>query len=337
MLTRCHVPFDASVTHDTTSQQPVLREPRRAVHTVSHAARSVTPVIALLVNPAAGRGRAAAQAPRVEQALSELGRLRRFDTTGPGDERRLARAACEQGARVLAVVGGDGALHHAMRGLLDVGAPIPLAPFAAGTGNDFVKAIGLPAHDPVAMAACIARGHTRRVDIGFVDDVPFLNAAGFGFDVDVLRRMRTQRWLRGTAAYVSTALQALFGYRGFHVTRDGPPGAAPEERSLMLVCANGHCFGGAFRIAPSARVDDGALDVITIADVPPLARPGLFLRAVRGSHVHHAAVTHGRETSVALTFRAPPEFDADGEVYASTGARVVVSVRAGALTVVACP
>lgn len=270
-------------------------------------------------------------ATRVTAALTPIGTVHRLDTTGPGDERRLARIACERGARVLAVVGGDGALHHATRGLLDAKASIPLAPFAAGTGNDYVKSLGLPAHDPAAMARIIARGETRRVDLGMVDDVPFLNAAGFGFDVDVLQRMQRRPWLRGTAAYVSAALRSLLTYQGFAVAVDG----ANERASLMLVCANGACFGGAFRIAPDARVNDGLLDVVDIGSLTPFARPALFVRAMRGTHLNHVSVRHARGASTTMTFRAPPRFEADGELYTAATSRVMVTVRPAALTVVA--
>ena len=103
----------------------------------------------------------------------------------------IAAEASASGARALAVVGGDGAISHAVRGLLageaGGGARVPLAIFAAGTGNDFAKSLAVPVHHVQRMAAHAAAGATHDVDVGFVNDVPFVNAAGFGFDVEVLR------------------------------------------------------------------------------------------------------------------------------------------------------
>jgi diacylglycerol kinase family enzyme len=50
----------------------------------------------------------------------------------------------------------------------------------------------VPVHHVQRMAAHVAAGATRHIDVRFVNDVPFVNAAGFGFDVDVLERMRTR-------------------------------------------------------------------------------------------------------------------------------------------------
>jgi diacylglycerol kinase (ATP) len=293
-------------------------------------------VLTLLVNPAAGQGRAAAHANEVERALGAYLPVRRVETARGGDERRLAREAVERGATMLAVVGGDGSVHHAAHGLLDVGAPIPLAIFSAGTGNDFVKTLGIPSHDIGAMAARVARGHQRTVDVGYIDDVPFVNAAGFGFDVEVLQRMRTRPFLSGTAAYVWAALAALLQYGGFRAALSTGTTAerTATQRRLMTVVANGNWFGGAFHIAPDALLDDGALDVIDIGDVPSLARLPLFARATRGTHVGSRHVAVQRGAAFTLEFGEPPLYEADGELMQAIGPVVSVRIKPRALTVI---
>jgi len=235
-----------------------------------------------------------------------------------------------RGARVLAVVGGDGSVSHAARGLVETNSKTPLAIFSAGTGNDFAKSIGAPVHDVPAMVARIAQRHTRAVDVGYVDDVPFVNAAGFGFDVEVLERMRTPGLLRGTAAYVNTALGALIGYRGFRARlRDDA-----EREQLMLVFANGRYFGGAFHIAPAASLDNGLLDVVSIGNASPFRRLALFAKVFKGTHLAEREVLHHRVERYRVSFEAPPAFEADGELHRARRAQVEVSVRPGALQVV---
>ena len=301
----------------------------------------MTAPVVLLVNPAAGRGRAIRVARAAHDALRAAGlRVELRETHARGDEARIACDASAAGARALAVVGGDGAISHAVRGLLVSeargGARVPLAIFAAGTGNDFAKSLAIPAHDVSRMAAHIAAGATHEVDVGFVNDVPFVNAAGFGFDVEVLERMRTPGRWRGTAAYVSTALGALFGYRGFRARATGD-GHAPEVMSqhLMAVFANGRCFGGAFRIAPHAQLDDGVLDCVTIRHVAPLARVPLFANAMRGAHLSSPHVSFRRDHTFHVQFDAPPLFETDGELQQAGSCDVVVRTSPRALTVIA--
>ncbi len=286
--------------------------------------------IVLLVNPVAGRGSAARRADIVQRALESLGTVERYDTRTPGDETRIARDAAIRGARVLAVVGGDGSVSHAARGLVETNSHTPLAIFSAGTGNDFAKSIGAPVHDVPAMVARIAQRGARGVDVGFVDDVPFVNAAGFGFDVEVLERMRAPGLLRGTAAYVATALGALIGYRGFRARLH----KGAERDQLMLVFANGRYFGGAFHVAPTASLDNGLLDVVSIGNATPLRRLALFAKALKGTHLAEREVEHHRVDRCRLSFDTPPAFEADGELHRARSAEVEVSVRRAALQVV---
>ena len=300
-------------------------------------------MIALLVNPAAGGGRAASRALLVERSLRTLGDVYVLHTRARGDEERCVREAQACGARMLAVVGGDGSVHHTVRGLLGAQAALPLAIYSAGTGNDFVKTLGTPSHDIAAMTACVARGQVRAVDVGYIDGIPFVNAAGLGFDVDVLQRMLLPMRLRGTAAYVSTALRALLGYPGFTATLSRPTTPPPikagphdhaKRHRFMTVFANGRCFGGAFHIAPQAQLHDGQLDVIDIGHIPPVARPWLFVRAVLGRHLQARGVHVHRGGAFTVALDAPPTFEADGELYHASMTTVEIRINPAALPVI---
>lgn len=286
----------------------------------------------ILVNPRAGGGRAARTARSVGEVLGAHGveprALHWHETHHAGDERRIARAAVEAGAHVLLAVGGDGTFHHAVHGLLEAPAPIPLALCAAGTGNDFVKNLAHDAHDPVAVAHTITRGTVRLVDIGTVNGIPFLNAAGVGFDADVAQRMQRGRRRGGRLRYLWHAGQALFGYRGFDARWQE---TAASHRHLMMVFANGHTFGGSFRIAPGAVVDDGALDAVIIGEVAPFDRPRLLLGALQGRHIDDPRVTVHRDRAFHVSLSSPITMECDGEVYHSGTADLGVVVRPHAL------
>jgi diacylglycerol kinase family enzyme len=184
------------------------------------------------------------------------------------------------------------------------------------------------------MAALIARGsREQRVDIGRIDDQWFLNVAGFGFDVEVnVDALRAKGWLRGDAIYIASALKLLLRYHGFRATADIFADAMPRLR-MMFIISNGRNFGGAFLIAPTARVDDGLLDFISIGDIRGLARLPLFARAFRGAHLSHPKVEAVRAAAATLRFDAPPVIQVDGDLVQSTSATVVIGVVPGALRV----
>ena len=318
--------------------------------------------IVLLVNPAAGSGRAREQIDRAYAALRTVGPVELVESTRARDETRLATDAAKGNARALVVLGGDGSVSHAARGLIAARTATPLVIFAAGTGNDFAKSLGVPARDFLAMARKIESGKVRVIDAGEIDGVPFVNSAGFGFDVDVLQRTRDprrSRFLRGAPLYAATAIRQLFRYGGFDaaVSANGTDsgalgngvrnsasngrggvghgvGANASSHWLTVVFANGQWFGGAFRIAPDASLDDGFLDVIGISDASPLVRSELFARALRGAHTGHRSVHTGRAAGFEVLLGERADFQADGEAHHARNKRVAIRCLPRALRVV---
>lgn len=304
--------------------------------------------IRILGNPAAGRGRGAKVIGELRRAFAPFGVTDVRATRCAGDEERLVHDALDDGIQTIVVAGGDGTWSKCAVALARSGTATRMAFVAAGTGNDFARNLSAPATDPGAMARLLCEGTgglERRVDLGRVDDRWFLNVAGFGFDVAVLRAARRSRWLRGPAVYVAAAVRELFAYEGIEAalqvgdagadTRDGSRRAGADwSRRLLMVFSNGACFGGSFRIAPDARVDDGALDAIVIADGPRWTRAPLLMKALRGRHLADTRVRHERDGRFALKFDEPAWFEADGEMHRTTSDSCELATLPAALRVV---
>lgn len=292
-------------------------------------------MIRVLWNPSSGRGRGAQLQPRLRQAFAAHGITDFVQTQKPGDEARLVREAIADGVQTIVVAGGDGTWGKSAVALAQAGSPARMAFVAAGTGNDFAKNLRAPAHDIEAMAALIAAGGVeRRVDLGRVDDNWFANVAGFGFDVEVLMASQGAKLLRGPAVYVVAALGQLSSFDGIPARITGVSSLfAARKQRLMLVFANGKEFGGAFRIAPMARVDDGKLDAVIFEDGIKAGRLLLLARALRGTHLGHPKVIHKAGANFELEFDTPPAYELDGDLHLAPSRTVTVAALPGVLRV----
>ncbi len=296
--------------------------------------------VRILWNPASGRGRGARAFPRIQAAFAAHGLTDTRSTQSAGDEARLVQEALDDGITTLVVCGGDGTWSKCAVPLARAGSPARMAFIAAGTGNDFAKNLRAPARDPAAIARLVAEGGVeRRVDMGRVDDHWFLNVAGFGFDVAVLLATKRIPLLRGDAVYLAAALRELFRFEGLDVAIDGLPSLPPREmaRRLMLVFSNGKEFGGAFRIAPRALVDDGRLDALVFGNAGAFARLPLLAGAIRGSHLEHPLVAHHTAARFGLRFREPTFLEADGELRQTVAPDAEVVCMPGVLRVLDTP
>ena len=77
--------------------------------------------IPILLNPAAGRGRAAQRAEPIVAVLQSFGvESELVRSTAIGDLERRASELAKSGAKRMIVAGGDGSVHEAVNGILKV-------------------------------------------------------------------------------------------------------------------------------------------------------------------------------------------------------------------------
>jgi YegS/Rv2252/BmrU family lipid kinase len=277
--------------------------------------------IALIVNPAAGGGRAGRALGAVETALDATGHEHHAERTRSLDHaRELARAAAARG-EVAVAFGGDGlvgAVAGALRGTDGVLGVLP-----GGRGNDFARVLGIPL-EPVAACAVLGTGVERTLDLGEADGKAFVGIASCGFDSDCNRIANETRLVRGNLVYVYSALRGLAGWRParFRLELDGEE--AISVVGYNVVAANSKAYGGGMYIAPDASLEDGLLDVITIAEMPKLRFLRLLPTVFKGRHVlvHEVSVRRARELRVSAD--RPFTLYADGDPIAE----LPVTIRA---------
>ncbi|VXC17479.1 Diacylglycerol kinase [Microbacterium sp. 8M] len=285
----------------------------------------------MIVNPAAGRGRAEAKAGAVERALRRRGAeidVRQGDTAA--DTRRLVEQAVAERPDVLVIAGGDGTISAVLDLLAD--APVPLAVVPGGTGNDFAAALELP-QDPERLADTILRGLPRAVDLGVVRSDRgsrlFLTVAACGFDAKVAARTNRLRWPRGALRYyLALALELIrLAPQRYRVTDEQGDREAPG--TLLALC-NTRCYGGGMPIAPKAIPDDGRLEVVHVAPLGRIRLLRLFPQLLHGTHMMLPEVTAWDTREITVSAPALVVY-ADGERVAQGSC--TVAVRRGALTV----
>lgn len=290
----------------------------------------------VVVNPSSGGGRGRALLEPVLGALRQAGVAAEHAlSTHAGEEVRLAEQALRRGFRTVVAVGGDGTWSNVAGVLIAAGGEAALGLVPGGTGCDLAKSLGVPA-EPRACARIVAAGHTRAVDAGRIEGRHFLNVAGFGFDIAVIEdAWSLPPWVPRALVYPWCALRQIGRFRGFEVEVGGLGPARRRQRLLMLVLANGRVFGGGFHIAPSARLDDGALDLVAVHDMGTPGRLAVMAALLRGRHQGRAGVECERVSSLALRFDAPPAYETDGEWVRARSAELEVGVRRAALRVFA--
>jgi YegS/Rv2252/BmrU family lipid kinase len=266
--------------------------------------------VRLIVNPSAAGGRPGRALPEVRARLTDLGLRHEVELTRDLDHARdLARAAAAAG-EVAVGFGGDG-LIGAVAGALE-GTDGVMGLLPGGRGNDFARALGIPLDAPSACAV-LAHGDVRALDIGRVGTTTFIGIASCGFDSDANRIANDSRIVRGNLVYAYGALRALARWSPatFEVELDG--GERRHVRGYSVAAANSPAYGGGMLLAPEASLQDGMLDVVTIAHVPKLRFLRLLPTVFKGAHVRQPNVEIHRARRVRISADRPFTLYADGD------------------------
>jgi diacylglycerol kinase (ATP) len=277
--------------------------------------RTSGPDVSLLVNPTAGKGRAASVVADVTARLRGGG-LNVSILVGQDapDALALARRAVADGTDAVVALGGDGMVNLALNAV--AGTPTPLGVVPAGTGNDLAASLALPRKDPVA-AAGIVVDRLRddagwKMDAGRVGDAWFGCVLSAGFDSRVTDRANRMTWPRGKMRYNVAILAELRVFKPLPfriVLDDGEPW---ETEAMLVAVGNARSYGAGMQVCPNAVLDDGLLDVTVLGPVSKTEFIKTFPKVFKGTHVDHPAVTLRRVRTIALAAEGVTAY-ADGE------------------------
>jgi diacylglycerol kinase (ATP) len=242
------------------------------------------------------------------------------------DHRRLQQALAEHRDEVDRVVvgGGDGTLNAILDPLIETRLPLGILPL--GTANDLARTLDLPS-DLAGAAAVVAAGRTRQIDVGCINGKHFFNVASLGLSTQVARELTREtkrRW--GVLGYPIALWRAVHKRRSFRADI-----RCDEVRrrlhSIQIWIGNGRHFGGGMTIAANARIDDGRLDLVSLA---PRSFWQLILSSarLRWGHRHDERMRHWRGTEIEIRTRRPMAINTDGEVTTQTPADVRILPKA---------
>ena len=249
-------------------------------------------MIYFIVNPAAGSGKGAKAVPIIERVMAAHGAAYAIIHTEKSDDdyRRVSELIDYGREAAIVSVGGDGTSQEYAG--LAVGKNAGFGVIPVGSGNDLLYSIPgmhrkFRSFDEkiTFYAEKIAAGKTAAIDAVTVNGRYFINIAGTGLDIRVLKGALPLKKRLGGSAYFISLIKNVFTYKPekMRLTIDG---AEQTGEYALLAIANGSYYGGHMRVVPPAVADDGLLTVcvvrrmlkIKLLAMFPLVKPGWHTR-----------------------------------------------------------
>lgn len=254
-----------------------------------------------VVNPTSGGGRAKGIYEKIKEFAEEENLdYEIYISKGHLDAYNFVKNYEDKG-HIFHAIGGDGTVNEIASGLIDKTNYLSVIP--GGSGNDFYKTIKR------------SPSLKFKSDICRINDRYFINVANIGFDADIcnnsfkMKKMKIPR----TQIYNMAILYTFFRFhpRTLDITIDDKK---IKQKTLMMTLCNGRIYGGGFKIALDASIDDGLMDIYVVDKV---SKPGIIkemLKLVKGRLHKSKKVTKYKAKKVLVKYKKPIYASFDGEM-----------------------
>ncbi|GAH79985.1 unnamed protein product, partial [marine sediment metagenome] len=219
------------------------------------------------------------------------------------------------------VFGGDGTVREVVKGMGDDPLPVGIIPF--GTVNVLALDLGI-SFNPVIATATILEGHKKKIDVGYLNDEPFLLMVSTGLDALAVHNvdLSTKRYF-GQIAYVISAIWSALTDRAgkIKITMEDQN---IQDRGYLVIISNSRFYGGRYKIAEEIRIDDGLLNVILFKKSSITDTFRLLLGVVTNRHRYMRDIAFYKGREIQVTSRTKVKVQMDGDKAPPTPIRVWV-------------
>ena len=213
-----------------------------------------------MINPLARNGSSAFKTMKQEL---ELGGYHTIDCTADersSDPNHLIRKFQHQ-INIVMIGGGDGSINLALPALLET--QIPLVVYPLGTANNLARSFSLPS-DPKSIVSMLKQGRLIKVDVGMVNEIPFVNVAGLGLSTMVNKTVPSMLKKKlGVLAFIVTAIKLAPKMNPFRATITQGKSLILHSHSWQISVCNGKYYGAGMAIKHDASLTDEKLHCLS--------------------------------------------------------------------------
>ncbi len=266
-------------------------------------------IVRFIINPISGGKNKTHIPQQIEQVCIKLNIQAEICFSSSPEETRLqAKDAVEKQLETVVAVGGDGTINLIGAQLLHSSTVLGIIPM--GSGNGFARSLGLPFEIERAIKIIQSR-KTVLIDTGTINEKPFINLSGAGFDAHIANKFQHSQ-SRGFFSYVNIVLREFNQYKPQHYRIQLDEEQFETDAFLITVC-NGPQYGNNAFIAPAALMTDGRFHVTVLKKCTWANAPGLAWRLFRGTIDLAKDVEQYSATSVRLIRKQAGPINIDGE------------------------
>ena len=243
-----------------------------------------------------------------------------FKTKHVGHATQIVKDTNIGGYDSVCAMGGDGTLFEVLNGMFsrNESERRPISVIPNGTGNSFMKTIGIESQ--LSSIEKIAKNKSRPVDVMKAvcgDEVLYsLNLIGWGMATDISVLAEGLRIFGGQRYNIASFFEIVKNKK--RTAKLVVDGVEREDNFAFIIACNTKYVGKDMKMAPSAEIDDGKIDLIIVKEASSFTLFSVFPKLFDGSHVDHDACEYVHCKTFSILPEEVGKLNIDGEIIGSS-------------------
>lgn len=220
---------------------------------------------------------------------------------------------------VIYACGGDGTLHEVINAAC-MYKHVSIGVIPCGSGNDFIK--NFINYDLFNNIEFQINGESVYIDLVKIKDKYAASVCNIGLDADAafnMHKFKKLPFISGSTRYYLAVLYCLVNKLGKSLEITIDENEKLSDSFLLGVIANGQFYGGGYRCAPLATVNDGLIDLCFVENISRFKIMSLIGSYKLGEHLKNPKInkyiTYKKTKQVKIKSHEPLNVCIDGESY----------------------
>ena len=242
-----------------------------------------------------------------------------FATKKKNDALEAATKACNEKYDLIIACGGDGTVHEVVNGIMRSENKTKFAILPAGTSNDFAEQLSIPS-SAEEFSSLLLNPKFEPIDVGFLGNTYFINVVCGGAFTNIPHSVNIDaKTIFGKYAYYFQAALEIPGQveksYSMKYTIDQ---TEYKIDTVLFIVSNTAGAGGFKHLSPSAKYNDGYLDIMIVEKSSAADLFQIFTGVFNGSHVNHPKVHYYQAKDIKIECEQDLILDIDGELGSKT-------------------
>ena len=212
---------------------------------------------------------------KIKTLIAKLPDCELIYTEYVGHATEIAQRAVVEGIDKVVAIGGDGTVNEVGKGLIGSDTALGIVPI--GSGNGLARHLKIPLKTEKAIQFAVNQPSSK-MDICFLNEIPFFCTAGVGFDAEVANEFAKQQ-SRGLKTYAKMALKSFRTFKPERYNFNNQN----DKTAFAITFANATQYGNNALISPKSKINDGLIEMVILKPFPFGAAPIIGVRLFRGT------------------------------------------------------